>query len=391
MKLLETLILKNDNREVGVVASKFIPFVKDLGETPELVIAYYHQWASLYQAFDLRSAHEVSVEALAVAERLGDGRARAYARGSLLMSRIELGLDPIDVADRMKSELMEDSLRYGDNFITNWSYFFVAYDYLFRGLYKQAREAAMRLLASGGERNDPRAIGMANVMLGYLGISGDDPVAAAAHGRECERVAVAEFDRFHGTMTTAVANVFLGHPREGLAEIDALHAEFERTGSLIATRHELRGVALTLLGRISEGISLIRQQIVEFDAIGDRVRAAWCRIILAEVYIQVLSAKEKPEASVLLKNFWTIIGAMISGASRARALLKEAAAVKMFSERGVLMARINFDLGVLSAMKKKRDEARILFEKARLGAESQGADKLLQKIDAALAELRQGR
>ena len=59
----------------------------------------------------------------------------------------------------------------------------------------------------------------------------------------------------------------------------------------------------------------------------------------------------------------------------------------MLSKRGVVIARINFDLGVLSAMKKKRDEARSYFEKARVGAESQRADKLLQKIDAALAQL----
>jgi hypothetical protein len=84
-------------------------------------------------------------------------------------------------------------------------------------------------------------------------------------------------------------------------------------------------------------------------------------------------SEQKPEAAVLLKNFWTIVGAMVSGAKRARTLLTEAAAVKMFSERGVIMARINFDLGLLSAIKKKRD-----------------ADKLLQKIDAALAELRGG-
>ena len=79
---------------------------------------------------------------------------------------------------------------------------------------------------------------------------------------------------------------------------------------------------------------------------------------------------------------------MIFGATRARTLLEQAAATKMLSECGVQIARINFDLGVLAAMKSKRDEARSYFERARLGAESQNADKLLQKIDAALAELK---
>ena len=390
VRLLEALILKNDNREVGVVAAKFMPFVKEAGETPELVIAYYHQCASLQQALELRSAHEVAVEALKVAERLDDGRARAYARGALLNSRIELGLDPLDVADRMKSELMEESLRFGDSFITNWSYWFVAYDYLFRGLYKEGREAAMRLLASGGERNDPRAIGMANVMLGYISTFSDDPDAAVAHGRECERVAVAAFDRLHGAMARATANMVQGYPGEALSEIEALHTQFERTGSLIAIRHEARGVALAMLGRISEGIRLIREQIVNFDAIGDQVRAAWCRIVLAEIYIKIISDRKNPTTYVLINNFFTIMESIFFGAKRARALLAEAAAVKMFSERGVIMARINVDLGILSAMKNKRAEAKSYFEKARVGVEGQGADHLLQKIDAALAELKGG-
>jgi hypothetical protein len=363
IRLMENADTENDNREVGNVARKFMPFVKGAGETPEVVIAYYHQWASLYQALELRAAHEVSVEALMLAERLGDGRARAYARGSLLMSRIALGLDALEVADRMKTELMEDSLRFGDNFIINWSHFFVAFDYWYRGLFKEAPESAMRLLASGGERKDPRAIGLGNVLLGYLCMFSDDPVAAEVHSRECERVAVTTYDRLQGALVKALSDVLLGRPREGLVKIEALDIEFERTGSLVARQDETRGVALALLGGISEGIQLIEREIVKFDSLGDHARAAWCRIILAEVYIQILSAKRKPQAPVLLKNFWTIIGAMIFGAKRARALLAEAAAVKMFSERGVIVARINFDLCVLSAIKGRGTKRKAISEK----------------------------
>ena len=89
---------------------------------------------------------------------------------------------------------------------------------------------------------------MAHVLLGYLSISSDDPVAAAAHGRESQRVAVAAFDRLRGAMSTAAASVFLGNPREGLAEMEALHSEFERTGSFIACQHEMRGVAPAFSG-----------------------------------------------------------------------------------------------------------------------------------------------
>jgi hypothetical protein len=303
---------------------------------------------------------------------------------------MELGLDPLEVAEKMKSQLMDDSIRFGDSFIINWSHLFQWGDYLYRGLYREARVAAMRLLESGAERNDPRAIGMGNMALGFVNLFSDDPVAAETHGQECQRVAVTTFDRLWGATVNALSKVLLGRPREGLLEIEALDAEFERTGSFVARQPAIHGVALVLLGRISQGIHLIEGGIAQYDAIGAQFRAASCRVALAEIYIQILSSNEKPVAAVLLANLWTIAGAMIFGARRARKLLGEAATVKMVSERGAFAARINFDLGLLSAMKKKRNEARSYFEKARVGAESQGADKLLQKIDAALAELQRG-
>ena len=142
-----------------------------------------------------------------------------------------------------------------------------------------------------------------------------------------------------------------------------------------------------MIGRISKGIGVLEQQIAQSDSIGDQTRAAWRRIVLAEIYIQIVSGGEKPPVAVLFRNFWAIAAAMMFGANRARTLLQRAAATKMLSERGVHIARINFDLGVLSAMKKNRVEAKDYFEKARESAEYQDAGKLRQKIDVALAGL----
>jgi hypothetical protein len=62
----------------------------------------------------------------------------------------------------------------------------------------------------------------------------------------------------------------------------------------------------------------------------------------------------------------------------------------MLSDCGLFIARINFDLEASSALKKNRNEARGYFEKARVGAESQNADELQQKIDDVFTELQRG-
>jgi hypothetical protein len=391
VRLLETLVLKYDYRQAGQVARRFMPILKQTGETPELVTAYCYQAQSLLQNLDVQAAHELMVEALRVADRLDDGRARAYARGFLLEARIMLGLDSLEAADRMIANMMDDCVRFGDNFIRNWSYWFVSWGYLYRGLLKEAREVAARLLASGQERNDPRALGMANWLLGWICIVSDVHDGAWSHADECLRVAVAPHDRLQGAMVKAVSGIFMGRVREGLGELEKLVPELERLGTLYGAQDGPRGVALAILGRISEGVRVVEQQIARCDKAGDRAAGTWSRIILAEIYIHILSGNEKPSTATLIKNLWTIIGVMMYGARRAQNLLQEAAAHKQLSERGVIIARINFDLGTLSAMKKRRERAKDYFERARAGAESQGAEKLLQKIDAALLQLGYGK
>jgi len=387
VRLLETLILQNHYGETGRVAQKFITLVKNAGETTELVMAYYCQAQSLISNFEIRAAHDLLLEALAIAERLGDGRARAYARGCLLQTRILLGLDSLEIADQAKRQLMEDGQRFGDNFIRNWSFWFVAWDYFYRGLSKQAREVAVQLIESGNERNDPRALGLANWLLGWIDIGDDRYDDAISHAEECLRVAVTPTDRQNGEIIKAGAGLFNGRVQEGLLQLNALVEELERLGAKYNGASTMRGVAIVLAGRLSEGIRAIRQRIAQLDAAGDRGNATWTRVILAEIYIQILSGKQKPPALVILKNIWTIGNVLLFGHRRATALLAEAATYKQMNGQGTFFARIEFDLGLLSAMKKNRDRARTHFDNARIAAIDQDADMMVKKIDAAISEL----
>src|SRR5258708_1640644 len=53
-----------------------------------------------------------------------------------------------------------------------------------------------------------------------------------------------------------------------------------------------------------------------------------------------------------------------------------------------LAARINFDLGVVHTIKKRRDKAVAFYRKARTIADALGNTTLLSKIDAAVAAMR---
>jgi class 3 adenylate cyclase/tetratricopeptide (TPR) repeat protein len=385
--LLETLMLKGDYRDAGAVAAKYMPVVKKAGETPDMVAAYYYQALSLVQKFELRSAHALMVEALEVARHLDDGRAMAYARAGLLHCRTRLGMDTLEEAERMKAGLIEDCLHFGDNFLRSSAYFHVIWDYFYRGLVSDARDIAIRLIASGEERNDPRAFGAANWILGWINIIGGTPESAVAYANECLRIAIVPFDRLQGEIIRAVAAILSGRTREGLTQVDALNAEFVRLGSFYSVLDGPRGVALIELGRISEGIKAIKQSITQREAVGDRTQAAFSRVLLAEIYIQILAGGRKASVAVIARNLPSLAIGKLLGARRAWALLEAAAAHKQLSEDGVVIARINYNRGVLSQMRRRPAEARQYFERASAVARAQGVDSLRRRSEAALARL----
>ena len=385
--LLETLMLKSDYRDAGMIAETYMPLVKQAGETPELVTAYYYQTLSLVQRYELRAANELMTEAVAIAERVGDGRARAYARAGLLHCRTRLGLDTLEEAERRKAEVMADCQQFGDNFLRNSAYFFVTWDYLYRGLIKDARAIAIKLIASDEASGDPRGIGFANWILGWINVIGGFPEAAIAHADECLRVAIAPFDRLQAKIIKTVGAIFSGRGDEGLARIEALNVEFKRLGALYSVLEGPRGAALIETGRITQGIRLIEQAIAAREAAGDRTQASFIRILLAEVYIQILAGGRKPPAAVMVRNLPTLAAARLRGVRRARVLLDAAAANKQFSREGAAIARIDFDRGQLWEMRGGRAEARGCYERARAIADAQGLAPLRRRSEIALARL----
>ena len=110
VRLLAALHFNADVRNVGLIARKFMPLIRQAGETTDLVIAYYYQAFSLLWNLELRASHELSAEAVRVAGRLCDARARSYVGLGLFLARIALGLDSLDAADRMKAGVIEDAL-----------------------------------------------------------------------------------------------------------------------------------------------------------------------------------------------------------------------------------------------------------------------------------------
>ena len=84
-----------------------------------------------------------------------------------------LGRWPLDHAVRFGAELVANAEQAGDNYLLNWAYWSVTWDYLTRGLISDARVWAHKLIESGHQRHDRRTLALAYWTLGWIDVAGE--------------------------------------------------------------------------------------------------------------------------------------------------------------------------------------------------------------------------
>ena len=387
--LLEATYLKCDMLETRRAAEHYLPWLEAMGHSPQLVFALYFLGSALQINYDFKAGFLRSKQALEVAERIGDIRAIAYARMLYFSCSTILGLFPLEELEEIGLRVLAESHQAADNYVLNWAYFCIAWDYGVRGLMKEAQAWALKLMEAGERRGDRRALGFAHLTMAWLANVDARYGDALRYAERCLEVAVTPFDRVYAAAAKATATILTEKSRDSLSELLELRRATMESGLHhgASGMHAAAGVGLVIDGRIAEGIQLIERSIETADAVGDCGIGFWNRIFLAEIYIELLSSRQRPPLRIVLKNLGAIVGAKLFGLGRARRLLDRASRFQQLHERGVIRARINMNLGLIYKMKGRRALARELLEKSRGPAHEQGATFIVNKIDAALAEL----
>jgi class 3 adenylate cyclase len=382
------LNLNTRSTELCALVEKCLPRIEKAGASPDLVLVLHHYSFALFTRSMFKEARVASDRAFAVADRLGDPRARAYARTSkILCSTILAPMSPGEI-EREGRFALDDATREPDGYIENWTLWVLCWDYLHRTDTRRARSFAFDIVQNARDRNNARALGFGLWSLGWVAIVDERYADALTHGEEGERVAVLPLDRMVSTQVRGVALIGLRQVAEGSQVLAELWKEFAKNDwryNLFGTDLML-SLAVVMQGKFAKGVSQIQKHIAVAEGQGYRLIADWTRILLAEVYLELLTGKEKPSIGVLMQNLAFLIRTAPFAAQRALELLSEASASEQIGKTTEMAARINFDMGVASKLKKHRSEARMYFERAREIAEPLNAATLLTKIDTALAE-----
>lgn len=225
--------------------------------------------------------------------------------------------------------------------------------------------------------------------LGWVSIISDDYEQALANGIRCSQLALTPFDRVVGLSVQAIALIFLRKLEEGQEILAGCRQELidHEYGYLLIGVDLVWNVALVLRGRIAEGIRHIKRRIASLESAHYVTAADWYRLALCDIYLELVSAKEKPPFPVIVKNLPILLYVRLIGASRIPALIARVSQNAHFDPSGHFVAGQAMRLGLYCKAKRKRTLAIAHLTKAQCIEAQFGKTPMLGRIETALSEL----
>ena len=147
------------------------------------------------------------------------------------------------------------------------------------------------------------------------------------------------------------------------------------------------GTALIIQGRFGAGLRWLEASISRLERDGLGAIANWFRLILAEVYVRMISGGEKPPLRVVGRNLFTILCVAMVAEARVRTLVKVVSESSYVDREGTMFARCEMILGLLCKAKKRRSEAVSHLTEAKRLLAQLGPTPALDRVDLALRDL----
>ena len=373
------------------VLARYLSRIDRLGDDPKVILIRHHYTFALLWNTRYREAAEVQRETLAIADRLGDDRSKAYSLAAELHVSTIVAPKSLEQYEKLKREAMAAASNTTDVYIQNWIRWAVGWEEFHRSRIIQARDSAHELMRVGQMLNDPRCTGQALNLLAWIALVSDAYDKALEYSEQCLAVAIAPLDRIGAAGGKGCALVLLRRTEEGAALLEDHRRRCIADGNLytLAGSDAIVGVCKALQGSIKDGDRIIQDAIVKREHEGYRDAADWYRGFLIEVYLQIISGNERLSFPTLLRNLLVLLKVTITGSRRIRALIKVIRENPHFDDAGAIEGRAQMHLGLLYKIKKKRACAVQHLTEAKRILSQFGQTPVLARVETALAELGQ--
>ncbi len=363
------------------------PILARLGDSREHALFLHHYVSCLVCNGRFLDALAVQKSLSAMAERLGDPMATAYALVSELSVSTYCAPLPLATFDAKRREVEALLDGESDAYLQNFFLASVGFDELCRGRVDRAHATSDRLIALGTATNDPRSLGYGTAMRALIASVSDDYEQALALADRAIEVSRARFEQAIAGAARCGALVLLRKPG-AVAEVQrhiAMCAE-NGWGMFHAGPDLMLGIAEVMNGQIAVGLARLEATIARHEKQGFRASADWGRLFLCEVYLSIL-AREQASLRVLLRNLRPLAAVMLTGPRRVGALVEQVRGSAQWDPEGHYIGRAEMITGLLYKMKKDHGRARHHLHAARRIIGGSGASPLLSRVDAALESL----
>jgi len=266
----------------------------------------------------------------------------------------------------------------------------IAWAEIHRGRVNEARATAQEFMRVGQQSNDPRSTGLGFAILAWIVMLSDSYTEALEYSERSLAVAITPFDQGLATDGKAAALVLLRKTEDGAKLLEERRRRYLVDGyiyGLVGT-DVIVGVCKVLQGNMAGGIRMIEQAILKREGEGYRGAADWYRLILCDVYLQIIAGNEKLPLPVLLRNLPIILKVIVTASSRIRTLVAPVLENPQFDPKGHFVGRANMVLGLLFTIRKKRALAISYLTEARRILSEFGQTPMLARIETALAEMK---
>jgi hypothetical protein len=354
------------------------------------VLVQHHYVFAMTLSLRFREAQDAQSSLSSMAERLADRKSIAYALGSALHLSPFIGQHTADVFESLSRKALNAASKLDDPYLECLLRHAMAHDNFVRGRMKKAEELAQELLDVGRQMNDPRSTGYGVLMRAFTALFCADYQATLGLAGSAINVARAPFDREFLEAIRIIALVMLRQP-EG---IPMLRDFMEKCSAndwrqIGAALDGVWGVSLLMRNEIGEGVRWIEQALARREGEGYRESAELTRMALCEIYLEIISGREKAPLNVILRNIKTLIMVKLTAGKRITALVAMVRQNPSLDSNGFHIGRCEMILGLLYKIKKKRDLAFQHLSEARRILSQFGETPTLARVETALAELGQ--
>ena len=374
-------------------ASTYLPVFEALGDESRL--SRYLFEVGYLQVFmtDVEPGRANLARSKALGESAGDELAVAYADLGYLWDRAFWG-EPSEERTRLQREttdrLVEIGRKHSDIWLASKALLAFGTDRSTWGYPDETRETGLRMIALSRETNDPRARSMGYFMLAVESIYSGDYENAVEQAEESLRISLSPIDRSIAQNVKGSAQIFLGQAKEIIEAAEIATRAMYEGGNIFNTTpvRMMVGVGQILAGNMSEGMQKLMQASREPAEWGQTIQRSTAKMLLGEVYYEMVLGKDKPGFSVMMRNLPFLLRTLPFAKSRARRYTSEAVEELRGYDSPSHTARALLTLAKLDIAGRKSKAAAEKLAEALTLAQSVGATGLQRDAEAQLQKIK---